>query len=124
MKIRNLLIVLAVLFLVACSTPEPTIHQGAGGTSDRSVEPEETVGPDCYAEGIHPIAAGIAEDYAEITTYEEVMTWFCNGALFEDILNALTTEEITAVEADETLWQVAAGKTWNEIWLELGVTEE
>lgn len=78
--------------------------------------------PTCY-EGEHPIAAGIAEDYAALTDYEEIMTWFCNGADFEDILNALLTEEMTGVEAKDLLVEIAQGKTWNDIWLELGVTE-
>jgi hypothetical protein len=52
------------------------------------------------------------------------MTWFCSGAYFEDILNALMTEEMVEADADELLHMLAAGKTWDEIWLELGITEE
>jgi len=79
---------------------------------------------DCYTDGIHPIGESISDQFAIITTYEEVMGWFCNGASFEDILNALITEELTDVDAESTLYMVAEGYTWDEIWLELGVTEE
>ncbi|MBE0582467.1 MAG: hypothetical protein IH612_01750, partial [Desulfofustis sp.] len=79
-------------------------------------------GPTCYQDGIHPIGQSIADQFQTITTYDEVMVWFCNGAEFEDILNALTTEEITTIDADAILQMVAADHTWDEIWLELGVT--
>lgn len=86
--------------------------------------PGPTSAPDCYPEGEHPIAAGIADDYSGITDYNEVMTWFCNGAEFEDILNALTTEEITEVDAEEFLWMLAEGYTWEMIWDQLDLTNE
>jgi len=72
----------------------------------------------------HPIAVSIAEQYAYLTDYDEVIGWFCDGALFEDILNALTTEELSGIDAGDVLMLVAEGKSWDEIWLELGITEE
>lgn len=81
-----------------------------------------TSGPDCLGEGINPIASAIAADY-ETTSYAEVMTWFCNGAEFEDILTALLTEELTGVPAEELLVMLADGFSWDEIWQVIGLTE-
>ena len=86
--------------------------------------PIPTSGPDCYQDGQHPIALSITEQYNEITTYEQVMVWFCNGALFEDILNALSTQELSGADAGDLLLQIANGKSWNRLWLELGITEK
>ena len=79
---------------------------------------------ECYPDGIHPIGLSIAEQFEEITTYQEVMNWFCSGAEFEDILNALLTEELSDGDAESFLIMIAEGTTWDEIWLELGITEE
>jgi hypothetical protein len=81
-------------------------------------------GVDCFPDGIHPIGLSIAEQFSEITTYQEVMNWFCSGAEFEDILNALMTEELSEIEAENFLKMIADGNTWDDIWLELGITEQ
>jgi hypothetical protein len=70
------------------------------------------------------MAVSIAEQYEEITSYDQIMTWFCNGALFEDILNALTTQELSGAQAEDLLLKISNGETWDQIWLELGITEE
>ena len=114
----------------------PGAEVGTGESDTSAAEPENgsirepdaeiipTSGPDCYPDGVHPIGQGIADQFAETVTYTEVMTWFCNGALFDDILNALITEELSDVEAEDTLVQLAAGMTWEEIWIDLGITDE
>ena len=51
------------------------------------------------------------------------MNWFCSGAEFEDILNALVTEELSEIDAENLLKSIADGNTWDDIWLELGITE-
>ena len=114
----------------------PGVETGTGETEPGAAEPDTgpvqepaeqadpTSGPDCYPEEVqHPIAEGIADQFEAITTYTEVMTWFCNGALFEDILNALMTEELSDIEAEDILALVAAGMTWEEIWKDLGISE-
>jgi hypothetical protein len=63
------------------------------------------------------------EEYSQITDYDEVMVWFCNGAEFEDILNALLTEEMTNIDTEEFLRRVAEGETWNDIWIDLDIVE-
>jgi hypothetical protein len=51
------------------------------------------------------------------------MTWFCNGAEFEDILVALETELQTDTSADDMLQMLGAGFSWNDIWLTTGLTD-
>jgi hypothetical protein len=83
----------------------------------------ETVGPDCIGSEPHEIGLGITESFPE-TSYEQVMTWFCNGAEFEDILVALQTEKLTDFPAGEMLFMLADDWTWEEIWQVIGLTEE
>jgi hypothetical protein len=85
--------------------------------------PPETSGPDCYGTEANEIGLGITENY-EGTIYEQVMTWFCNGAEFEDILVALQTEQLSNVPAEEMLIMLADDWTWEEIWQVIGLTEE
>ena len=84
--------------------------------------PVVTSGPDCLGDEINPIASAIAADYP-FTSDAEVMTWFCNGAEFEDILSALMTEHLTGTPAEESLQMLADGFTWDEIWQLIGLTE-
>ena len=132
------LIIIVIILLAACSPSDNkdsdlTIDDilkeyqtpGSGG-SDQSLsdDNENSNSSNCYKDGVHPIGESIAEQFPTVTSYNEVMMWFCNGALFEDILNGLTTEEMTGIEAEATLRMIAEGFTWEEIWLELGVTNE
>ncbi|HKJ26215.1 MAG TPA: hypothetical protein VJ965_01135 [Anaerolineales bacterium] len=94
----------------------------SGGGQSTPITKDAT--EDCLSSEDHPIAVSIAEEYAQLTDYDEVIGWFCDGALFEDILNALTTEELSGVDAADVLRVVAEGQSWDEIWLELGITEE
>jgi hypothetical protein len=82
----------------------------------------ETASPDCLGGEVSPIGQSIAEDY-DFTNYEEVITWFCNGAEFEDILVALETESQTGTPAEEMLQMLADGFTWDEIWQLTGLTK-
>ena len=105
---------------------ETTSNQTAEENNNETVlEPiEKEPAEQCKTGTEHPIAVSIAEQYAHLTDYDEVVGWFCEGAIFEDILNALTTEELSDVDAGDVLLMVAEGMTWDEIWLELGITEE
>ena len=82
----------------------------------------ETEASDCLGGEVSPIGESIADDY-EFTDYAEVITWFCNGAEFEDILVALETESLTGTPAEEMLQMLADGFTWDEIWQLVGLTE-
>ena len=77
---------------------------------------------DCPSSAAHELGAAIARDY-DFTSTEQVMTWFCDGAEFEDILVALETAEQTGASAEEMLIMLAAGLTWEEIWIEVGLSD-
>ncbi len=85
-------------------------------------QPVETPDADCPGEETNTIGQGIADEY-EFASYEDVMTWFCNGAEFEDILVALQTEEQSGTAAEEMLVMLAGGFTWEEIWLVVDLIE-
>jgi len=82
----------------------------------------ETDTADCLAGEPSPIAESIAEEY-EFTDYGEVVTWFCDGAEFEDILVALETESQTGTPAEEMLQMLADGFSWEDIWAFVGLTD-
>lgn len=90
--------------------------------SDDPTIPVETSGPDCLGPETHPMGQEIANQFEE-ASYEDVMTWFCNGAEFEDILVALQTEKDTGELAEDLLKLLAEGQTWEEIWDAIGFTE-
>lgn len=100
-----------LLLLSACGAP------GLAGFNT-SVTP--TVDIHCTDTEPHPIAVGITEDYD--VTYEQVMTWFCSGYSFENILIALETAEATGYDPD-VLLQMVLEKDWEQIWEEIGLTE-
>ena len=93
--------------------PLPTLEAGSE---------DELIASDCLDGEISPIGGAIADEY-DFTNYEEVITWFCNGAEFEDILVALETESQTGTPAEEMLGMLADGFTWEEIWQVEGLTD-
>jgi hypothetical protein len=143
---RFLFPILLILLLVpACSAPPSTpVEQAAPTTLASQPEPvaptseptQETIAtsiaeatpvvendpPDCLGGEISPIGESIAEDY-EFTDYAEVISWFCNGAEFEDILVALESESLTGTPAEDMLQMLADDFTWDEIWQLIGLTE-
>ena len=150
MKMRVLLILLTIsLLVVACGAPtdptplNPTERPATAALEEKPVVPtntsepvqieqeptqtkeiqtEETPEANCPGEEINTIGQGIADEY-EFASYEEVMTWFCSGAEFEDILVALQTEDQTGTPAEEMLVMLAEGFTWEEIWMVVGLAE-
>ncbi len=82
----------------------------------------ETLEAVCPGESTNTIGQGIANEY-EFTSYEEVMSWFCDGAEFEDILVALQTEDQTDFPAEELLEMLAEGLSWEDIWLVVDLME-
>ncbi|MDX1378966.1 MAG: hypothetical protein R3307_08970 [Anaerolineales bacterium] len=124
------ILALIILALTACGVePSPVGESEVPATvqvesiaTDEQTAPIETVASNCLGDEISPIGQSIAEDY-ESASYEQVMTWFCNGAEFEDILVALETEAQTDASADEMLTMLADGFTWDEIWQLVGLTD-
>jgi len=102
-------------------TPKPPQELAPLPTSGASLV-VETVAPDCLGGELSPIGEAIADEY-ESASYDQVMTWFCNGAEFEDILAALETESQTGTPAEEILQMFADGFTWDEIWQIIGLTD-
>lgn len=134
---RFFFILLVIMLISACSgqpsTPvvqeasRPTASQPEP-TQEKVLEPIAEATPgigseanDCLDGEVSPIGQSIAADY-EFTSYDEIITWFCNGAEFEDILVALETESQTDTPAEEMLQMVADGFTWEEIWQLVGLT--
>ena len=87
-------------------------------TDDKATENPET---NCSATNPHPVAEGMTETY-EIT-YDEVMTLYCDGYAFSDILLALETSELVDQTPASLLARLRT-RTWQEIWDEFGVKLE
>jgi hypothetical protein len=80
----------------------------------------ETVMGACIGTDPNPIGQSIANTYE--VPYEQVMTWFCNGYSYENILVALATSEGVDIPAD-TLLEMLLEMEWEEIWAEIGFIE-
>lgn len=144
----TVLILLLGVMISACSTPaEPTptgeatavegsgVPQGTGTApkaSDMTPQPdvsptpseepqvEPSGGINCTGANPHPVGQRIADTYG--VTYEQVMTWFCDGYGFGEITHALETAKVaTDYTADDLLASKGQGKGWGEIWQELGL---
>ena len=130
MKLRHLIVVLIALVLAAACRaqaspavePEQPVAQETADPVDVSLPPAGTAAADCPGDEINPIGQSIADDY-EASSYEQVMTWFCDGAEFEDILVALETEAQTDTSAGEMLKMLADGFAWEEIWTLVELTD-
>lgn len=90
-------------------------------TAPQEAPPEE-IATECPGEEINPIGESIAADY-EFTSYDQVMTWFCDGAEFEDILVALETQDVIGEPAGDMLQMLADGLTWDDIWFLVGLED-
>lgn len=125
-----MLLIFSIFLLASC-----TQSQGALDTSNNQPQPATqtvittetsipiiTSGPDCLGPETHAVGQAIAEQFEE-ADYEDVMTWFCNGAEFEDILVALQTEKDMGEPAEDLLQLLAEGQTWEEIWESIGYTD-
>lgn len=131
-KIRGILILAAALLIAGCTgqTPQPNASATEVTIVDNPVAlettapvetaPEEVV-TECPGDEINPIGESIAADY-DFTNYDQVMTWFCEGAEFEDIMVALETQDATGEPAGDLLQMLADGLTWDDIWLLVGLS--
>jgi hypothetical protein len=107
------------------ATPVPETAPAAAPTSapegmaSPAVEQEANI--HCTETDPDPFGQSIAEKYA--VTYEEVMTWYCEGESFEDILLAVQTSELADVSV-ELLLNMKARVGWEQVWNELGIVPE
>lgn len=72
----------------------------------------------CSSVNPHPVAEGMTESF-EIT-YDEVMTLYCDGYAFSDILLALETSELVDQTPAALLARLRT-RSWQEIWDEFGI---
>ena len=89
-----------------------------GSQEEPDVTPTENPETNCSSINPHPMGEGMAEQFE--TSYDQIMTWYCDGAAFSDILLALETGELVDLSIEELLSMVE-NKTWEEIWQELDV---
>jgi hypothetical protein len=89
--------------------------------SDLAPEEEAISVFECTETNPHPMGQSIAETFD--VSYEQVMTWFCDDYTFDDILIALETGQATDIPA-AVLLEMRMEKTWSEIWVEIGLTED
>jgi len=89
--------------------------------------PEEEAGEefnpetDCAVLNPHPIAQGMVETFD--ISYDEVMTWYCDGYAFSDILLALETSDLADIPVPDLL-PLVKDQSWDEIWDDLGINPE
>jgi hypothetical protein len=120
-------LVLASLLLTSCTT-QPTRTLSPETASQPSPEDfvafttESALEIVCPGDEINPLGQSIADEY-EFTNYAQVMTWFCDGAEFEDILVALETQAATDTPAGDMLQMLADGMSWDDIWQQVGLED-
>lgn len=120
MPLRHWLILLVAAGIIGgCRNQESDVPElptmaptTAGDESASSVRCTET--------DPHPVGQSISQTFD--VTYEEVMTLFCAGYPFEDILIALQTGEISGHPA-KVLLARHEEMTWDQIWEEIGIVE-
>ena len=88
---------------------------------ESSIEPTENPETNCSTLNPHPLAEGITEKFS--ISYVEVMTLYCDGYAFSDILLALETEQLVD-QSVEDLLSLLETRSWEEIWSDLGVRPE
>ena len=100
-------------------TEDETVAEDGSGSEDGSVpEPTENPETNCSTLNPHPLAVSMTEQYE--ATYDEIMTLYCDGYAFSDILLALETEQLVDQSTEELLLLLDTS-TWEEIWQDLGV---
>lgn len=96
----------------------PTQSSHAGESAPQAEETKAAI-ESCPELSPHPVAVDIAKTFE--TDYEQVIGWFCNGHPFEEILLALQTQKISEVEVEVVLAERMGGKSWDQIWSDLGI---
>ena len=136
---RIALIIVLILLLTACS---PAANRGTeilpsnpaqGSTAESpdnitatttDIETSSTTSSaSCADEQVRQVAEMVASSYS-FTSTDEVLSWFCDGAEFEDIALALETENATGTPAEDMLQMRADGLTWEEIWQVVGLYDD
>jgi hypothetical protein len=115
-----------LLLIAACGSNGAGVEQSGDQPAKAPVEQaagageSELTASQCPDLDPHPIGVDIADTYD--VAYEQVMEWFCAGQTFEDILLALQTTELADVEIDRIFYERGQGRSWDQIWDDLGIT--
>jgi hypothetical protein len=98
---------------------------GADPDPDAGAENDAITGvnseTDCSTLNPHPIAQGMVDTYD--VSYDEVMTWYCDGYAFSDISLALETSDLADVPVPDLL-PLVRNQSWDEIWDDLGISPD
>ena len=124
MNIRILPLLLAIILLSACGVEpaNPAVENAPEISATEEIISVEPAVFDCLNGEVSLIGQSIADEY-ESASYEQVVSWFCDGAEFEDVLVALETESQTGTATEEMLQMLADGFSWEEIWQLVGLTD-
>ena len=78
----------------------------------------------CTEVNPHPVGQSIAETYPDAVTYDEVMTHFCSGYIFEDILTGIETGLETGEPLADVLALYDELESWEATWAAFGLLDE
>jgi hypothetical protein len=73
----------------------------------------------CHGGDPHPVGKRLAESYD--VSYDEVMTWFCSGYGFGEIMHALQTSQRTGTRPEDLLNMKTEMGGWGQVWKAEGI---
>jgi len=118
---------LFIFLLTACfpivETPDNEIQELTITDPAEMSTNSDTDNLECLNSEMSVLGKNISAQF-EYVSFEQIMTWFCNGAEFEDILIALQTEKVTGQPAQGLLEMLVTDLTWDEIWQSIGYIDE
>lgn len=98
---------------------------------EKDEEDGEDTGQNAFCTGekasSHPLAAKIVERFSNgegegaAVSEEQVMTWFCQGNSFGEIMLALMTQKFDGTNPEEMLQMRKDGIGWGNIWKDKGL---
>jgi hypothetical protein len=119
----GMIVSMLMLLLAACrgdalKASYHTSRADSAAGDEAGAERTDNLETNCAALNPHPLAESMAEQFD--ISYDQIMTWYCDGYAFSDILLALETEELVDQSAGELL-ELLGNYTWEEIWQQLGI---
>jgi hypothetical protein len=112
---RKLPVLILTLFLVLTLVPAAFAKEADDEVSDFCLDATTYLQPE---EGFpHPVGASIAARYQ--VEYSLVMSWFCDGYGFGQIMLALETSKLSSEAPEDLLALRTKGFGWGEIWKDM-----
>ena len=98
-----ILLLTGSLLLSACqdSTIKASYFNARDDASEKAADEVVNDNTNCSALNPHPMAESIVEQFE--VAYEQVMTWYCDGYAFSDILLALETAKLVDQDVPDLL---------------------